>query len=790
MNILRCEFIGEAVRVKNILLFFFLLMPTIIFGQDINIQSLKSMNNEDLKTYLNRAQEEGYSLDQIKIIAKAQGLSDFEIAEFERRATELGLNELTSDLSTEAEGVSTSMFGLTENSEPEEAISPSEIIFGSSFFNNPNISSAPSLNLATPESYEIGPGDELAISIWGAAQNEYTSKITREGYLKIERIGPVYLSGLTIAQAKQKLKDRLSKIYSGINSNFNKVFFDLSLLNSRSIVVNIIGNVVGPGTYTLSSLANPLNALYAAGGPNENGSYREITVIRGGKEVHSIDLYDYFIKGALKSFSLRDQDIILVPSYKNRIFLSGEFKTIGMFELKDSESISDLLLYNGGISSRGVKNQVYVEKVDGLSKSVRTVEKKDFKEFILNDGDIVEAREVGDEIKNIVSIEGAVMTPGRYELNKNLSVSSLIESAGGFKQNALRTRGYIIREVDGFPQEAKTVDLEKALSLNQNYTLRNNDKLVIPSIEELSGSKSVSISGEINSGGDYPFFKGMTIVDLILMSNGISEKGSYEDITIYRSTYDETQLNPVETINLSLDEGYSNLSSDQNIELLENDLVVIRSKLGYQPKEFVSVSGLVKKPGNYALKSNNYSVFDLIKDSEGFLPNAELNGIKLKRKTEFEEIVDTEISLDEFLEIGLDIDKIIKSNGQLNEYNLTLKSGDEIIVPKADNSIEVSGSVQKPTAMSYKKGLTTSAAINAAGGFGLDAKKSRVYVVYQNGSIKSTKSFLIFRKYPKLLPGSKVFVPKKAEDKTKTSVGEIVGYTTSLVSIIALIKSL
>ena len=801
MNILRCEFIGEAVRVKNILLFFFLLMPTIIFGQDINIQSLKSMNNEDLKTYLNRVQEEGYSLDQIKIIAKAQGLSDFEIAEFERRATELGLNELTSDLSTEAEGVSTSMFGLTENSEPEEAISPSEIIFGSSFFNNPNISSAPSLNLATPESYEIGPGDELAISIWGAAQNEYTSKITREGYLKIERIGPVYLSGLTIAQAKQKLKDRLSKIYSGINSNFNKVFFDLSLLNSRSIVVNIIGNVVGPGTYTLSSLANPLNALYAAGGPNENGSYREITVIRGGKEVHSIDLYDYFIKGALKSFSLRDQDIILVPSYKNRIFLSGEFKTIGMFELKDSESISDLLLYNGGISSRGVKNQVYVEKVDGLSKSVRTVEKKDFKEFILNDGDIVEAREVGDEIKNIVSIEGAVMTPGRYELNKNLSVSSLIESAGGFKQNALRTRGYIIREVDGFPQEAKTVDLEKALSLNQNYTLRNNDKLVIPSIEELSGSKSVSISGEINSGGDYPFFKGMTIVDLILMSNGISEKGSYEDITIYRSTYDETQLNPVETINLSLDEGYSNLSSDQNIELLENDLVVIRSKLGYQPKEFVSVSGLVKKPGNYALKSNNYSVFDLIKDFEGFLPNAELNGIKLKRKTESEEIQnlidkaeglnnDVTTELSEFIEIGLDINSIINSNGLLDEYNLTLKSGDEIIVPKADNSIEVSGSVQKPTAMSYKKGLTTSAAINAAGGFGLDAKKSRVYVVYQNGSIKSTKSFLIFRKYPKLLPGSKVFVPKKAEDKTKTSVGEIVGYTTSLVSIIALIKSL
>ena len=792
MNIFRCEFIGEAMRVKNILLFSLLLMPSIIFGQDINIQSLKSMNNEDLKTYINQAQVEGYSLDQIKIIAKAQGLSDFEIAELEKRVTDLGLNKLTNE-TFETEGVSTSMFGLTENSEPDEVISPSEIIFGSSFFNNPNISSVPSLNVATPESYEIGPGDELAISIWGAAQNEYTSKITREGYLKIERIGPVYLSGLTIAQAKYKLKDKLSKIYSGINSNFNKVFFDVTLLNSRSIIVNIAGNVVGPGTYTLSSLANPLNALYAAGGPNENGSYREITVIRGGKEVHSIDLYDYFVKGALKSFSLRDQDVILIPSYKNRIFLRGEFKTTGVFELKDSESISDLLLYNGGISSKGVKNQVYVETVDGLSKSVRTVEKKNFEEFILNDGDIVESREVGDEIKNVVSIEGAVMIPGRYELNKNLSVRSLIESAGGFKENALRTRGYIIREVDGFPQEAKTVDLERALNLNQNYTLRNNDKLVIASIEELSGSKSVSIIGEINSGGNYPFFKGMTIIDLILMSNGVTEKGSYEDITIYRSTYDKTQLNPVETINITLNEGYSNLISDKNIELLENDLVVVRSKLGYQPKEFVLVSGLVKKPGNYALKSNEYSVFDLIKDFDGFLPDAQLNGVKLKRKTEnaeIEDFADETIELSEFIEIGLDINRIIKSNGLLDQYNLTLKSGDEIIVPKTDNSVEISGAVQKATAMTFRKGLTTIAAINSAGGFGLDAKKSRVYVVYQNGSIKGTRSFLIFRKYPKLLPGSKVFVPKKAENNNKTSVGEIVGYTTSLVSIIALIKSL
>ena len=393
------------------------------------------------------------------------------------------------------------------------------------------------------------------------------------------------------------------------------------------------------------------------------------------------------------------------------------------------------------------------------------------------------------------------MIPGQYELLKNPDIISLIKSAGGLKENALKKRGYIIREVDGFPQEVKTVDLERVLSLTENYTLINNDKLVIASIEELSGSKFVSISGEINEGGSYPFFRGMTIVDLILMSKGLTEKGSYDDINIYRSTYDKSQLNPVETFTTSLNDGYSNLSSKDNIELLENDLVVIRSKPGYQVKEFVTVSGLVKKPGNYALRSNEYSVYDLIQDFDGFLPNAQLNGVKLKRKVINDDvkvlvdnleddIIDDEIDLDEFIEIGLDITRIIDSNGRLDEYNLTLKSGDEIIIPKTDNSIEVSGSVQKSTAMSYRKGLTTIAAINAAGGFGLDAKKSRVYVIYQNGSIKSTKSFLFFKNYPKLLPGAKVFVPKKSEKTNTTSVGEIVGYTTSLVSIIALIKSL
>ncbi len=795
-----CEFISEAMSIKKLIILL-ILLPSVIICQDINdlnnIKSLDQMSDKDLIEYWSQAQERGYNLDQIKILARAQGASESDILEFEKRIKKIKPNEKSDkDDLNETQNEISSIFGLNvkeskdDQNEREVSVFADLGIFGSSFFNNPNINSSPQLNIATPSSYELGPGDELAVSIWGAAENEYSSVISREGYLKIERIGPVYLSGLTISEAKIKLKNRLSKIYSGINSNVNKVFFDLSLSNTRSIIINIAGNVTAPGTYTLSSLTSPLIAIYAAGGPSENGSFREINIIRGGKKVHSIDLYDYFIKGQLKSFSLRDQDVILVPSYKNRVFLQGEFKKDGIYELKENETISDLLFFNGGISSFGVKKEVYIKTIDGINKSSKTVSKDYFENYILKDGDIIEARKVSDEFINTVTVEGAIMIPGQYELNKTKDIQMLIKKAGGLKRNALKTRAYLIRELDGFQQEVKTIDL-----ISENHELRNNDKLVIASVEDLSSEKNVTISGKINNPGLYPFFKGMTIVDLILMSNGVKDDGSNNGITIYRATYDENKKNPIETIIIDLNDDYSNLSSDQNIKLYKNDLIVVRSKPGFQPAEFVSVSGLIKNPGDYAIKNNKYSVFDIIKDFNGFLPDAELNGVKIKRPVNVKKLGELtkdslEINIDEFIEIGLNIEKILKSNGSLDQYNLVLKNGDEIIVPKSDNSVEISGEAQKPTALSYYKGLSTISAINKSGGFTINAKRSRVYVVYQNGDISSTKKFLFFNNYPKLLPGSKIFIPKKPESKNTTSVGEIVGYTTSLVSIIALIKSL
>lgn len=793
-----CEFLGEAMQIKKIIFISFL-VPFMNYSQDINeltnklnINSLNQISDTELKSYWSKVQTNGYNLDQIKTIARSQGVSEFEIMEFEKRIQNLSAPNNDTNLSI-VQSNNTSSFGL----KPSQNIKSQNLkVFGSSFFNNPNISTAPNLNIATPDSYELGPGDELSISIWGAAENEYASKITREGYLKIERVGPVYLSGLSISEAKTKLKNELSKIYSGINSNYNKVFFDLTLLNSRSIIVNITGSVVAPGTYTLSSLINPLNALYAAGGPNANGSFREVKIIRGGKEIYSVDLYDYFVKGALENFSLRDQDVILVPSYKKHVSLRGEFKTNGIFELKENETISDLLIFNGGITSSGVKKQLYIERVDGFFKKILTANKKSFSDFILNDGDLIEARKVGDEIKNSVSVEGAIMVPGNYELNKNLNVKTLIESAGGLKENALKTRAYIVREENGLLQKALTVDLDGELD---KLVLKNNDKLIIASIEDMTPEKNVVISGEINEPNVYPYFKGMTIVDLIIMAKGIKQQGSNKNIMVYRSTYDKTQQNPVKIINVSLNDDYVNLDSNQNIMLEVNDNIIIRSKPGYKKKEFVLVTGLVNKPGYYAIKNNTYSVFDIIKDFEGFLPDAELDGVKIKRPININLIEkltpdlegdSLDIAIDEFIEIGLNIDKILKSSGKENQFNLVLKDGDEIIVPKFDNSVEISGQIQQPTALSFFRGLTTNAAINKAGGFAPNAKKSNVYIIYQNGSVASTKSFLFFKSYPKLKPGCRVFVPKKLESENKTSIAEIVGYTTSLVSIVALINSL
>ena len=799
-------------KMKKILLLA-LLIPTILVSQDIsNLQNkkLNNLNDTELLKYWTEAQDKGYNLDQIKILARAQGVSELEINEFEKRIKSMDINNEDNDEDLFDTSTLTSIFGKNTDQDDnnDESIKIDGLpIFGSNFFNNENISPAPQLNIATPASYELGPGDEILISIWGAAENEYTSKISREGFVKVERIGPVYVSGLTVSEAKNKLKRTLAKIYSGLNSSNSssfKVFLDLSLINTRSIVVNVTGNVVAPDTYTISSLSSVLNVLYAAGGPNDSGTFRNIKVIRGGKEIKNIDLYDYFSNGKLETFSLRDQDIINIPNYENRVFVNGEFKNTGIFEIKSGEKISDLINYNGGISSFGYKDKIFIRRTYGFNRKIEDIDSDDFMNFELEDGDILEARPVTDNYINLVNIEGAVAIPGEYSLSNIENIGDLIEKAGGLTDYAIKDRAYLIRMANGVENEIISFNFKDS----KNIKLKAEDKIIVSSNIDLNRAKIVSIRGEVFEPKDYPFFKGMSLIDLILISKGVTSKGDLKNISIYRSTYDNSRKNPIQTLTASIDSDFSKINSVNNIRLQENDLVVVREKLGYEDKNFVTAEGLVKFPGIYAIKDNNYSIYDLIQDFGGFLEDASLYGVKIIRKNKLyqekegeedsdklfdlsnQDSLNIRIKIKPFIEFGVDINKILKTNGTDPKYNVVLKSSDKIVVPRKDNTIEVTGAVQQSSVVTYSNSLTTISAINSAGGFKENAKKNSVYVVYQNGNVASTKSLLMFNNYPKLKPGAKIIVPEKNIIKNKTSVGEIVGYTTSLVSIIALIKSL
>jgi len=809
---------------KKILLIVSLLITNSFYGQDVTtlinkaanentVSSLEQMSDDELLAYWNKAKEEGYSLNQLKTLARAQGVSESDISKFEKRIKSLKDIDKEPEVSSTEETLS-SIFGINATDKLDDMDDTNESnlyslpIFGMEFFkSNPNSSaknSSPQLNIATPSTYQLGPGDEISISLWGGAENEYNATINTNGSIKLDRIPPIYLSGYTIFSAKKRIGNALSKIYSGINSSsesYQKVYFDIALMNTRSIVLNIVGSVKTPGTYTLSSMASPLNALYAAGGPNENGSFRNIEILRNGKTFKKIDLYDYFAKGVYPTLSLRDQDVIMVPSYSKRVFVNGEFKEGGIFELKEKETLEDLMVFSGGFSSFAYKNKLYVESISGVYKKIETFDKEDFKSSLLKDGDIISAKSVSDKYLNRVSIEGAVYLPGQYSLENNSTLSELLVNSQGLKDDAQRTRAILFRFFEGEENKIVSVDLNKVISGENDIDLKANDRIKIFSKKLLKEEAFVEIQGEVNSPKKINFFEGMTVSDLLLLADGLKNDGDSYSINIFRKTLDKSGEVPIKLIETSLNSEFSSENLNNNVVLEADDLVVVRSILGKVESEFVTITGLVKTPGVYAILNNKYSLFDLLNDSGGILKDGTLKGVKIKRinksKKEIEEAFNESDSLgveitkvEDYIEFGVDIAQLYKTDGEDLRFNVILKGGDVIEVPKLDNTIEIIGEVQQPTVINYKKGIRGLDAINRAGGVTDVAKKSSAFVVYQNGNVASFKNFLFFTSSPRLEPGCKIVVPKRIANPNKTSIAEIIGLTSTLATLAVLIQSL
>ena len=813
---------------KKIAFLFLLLICYSVSGQKTNELSkqvnpaessvqLNNMTDDQLLDYWNRAKDEGYSMDQLKILARARGASESDIQSFERRIK--ALNSMSEDKSEPpaVEKELSSIFGILEKSKkPDEMNRLNDKIlmpiFGMDFFSAANQGStkepnnSPQLNIATPSTYQLGPGDEIIVNIWGASENTYISTINTSGYIKLERISPIYLSGQTISNAKKRIRSALTKIYSGISApveSFEKVFFDVNLSKSRSIIINITGAVKNPGTYTLSSMTSILNVLYAAGGPNELGTFRNIKILRNGKTYKSVDLYNYFVKGISPNFSLRDQDVVLVPRYENRVFVNGEFKENGIFELKKEETISDLLSFTGGFSSFGYKEKVFLTSISNINKEIFTISKDMFGVKKLKDGDVIKASPVSDKFLNKVTIEGAVFLPGDYSIDNNPNLTSLILSAQGLKDNALSSRAIIFRQVEGEERQILSVDLSSIKNSKKDFIFKPNDRVKIFSKSEIQESLSVEIKGEVNRIGVYDFYDGMTVSDLILLAGGIKSYGSFVSIDLFRQTYEESLQSPYISIDAELKTDYNSQTLGQNPALMQGDLVVVRLKEGYTKPEYVKISGLIKSPGFYSILNNQYSLYDLLNDSGGILPDGAINGVKIRRinsaKKEIDETI-KDISQDslgfeikeqeEFIEFGVDIKQLFETSGKDRRFNVILKDGDNVIVPKIDNTVEVIGEVGRPTVIAFKKGLSVNDAISQAGGFTDLAKKRGVFVIYQNGNVSSPKKYFVFNTLPKLEAGSKIVVPKKVANPNKTSIAEVIGLTSTLATLAVLLRTL
>ena len=756
------------------------------------LSKIRNMTPDQQRSSVIEARKKGYNLLQLEGLAKAQGATPADLLALRNAwaQSEYDQNRTTEDSPTQPQitffGNQTTKEGFVEEQESD--------IFGSAFFANKKITETPQFYVATPAGYRLGPTDQITIDVWGASENRYEVTLSRQGVVRIDRLKPMYLSGLTLAAAERKIRNEFSSIYTGLSADSpseSKVYLDVNLQKARSIVVNITGNVEAPGTYTISGFSSVLNALYAAGGPTENGSYRDITVLRNGKTATTIDLYDYFVKGTYPSFFLNDQDVIVVAPHHNRITVEGAFKTMGRFETLKNETVEDLLSYTGGFASTAYKQAVYVDRVLDLQRKMIKVSTDYYNTSPLQDGDIIEAKNISSNYLNKVSVSGEVYLPGNYPLDETPTLSALLESTSGLTANAYTDAAILYRSQQGFVNEVKTIDLDDVISKIKDVKLQPNDSLVVISSKNINPEKTVSIQGMVNTPDAYEFYQGMTARDLILIANGFKDKANTEKIELYSNSSTENKSKNVNSRSFSFDQS-------GNEKLNPSDLLVVRSTPGYLPTEFVNLEGRALNPGAYPLKTNEYTIYDLFMDSGGSIGRSDNLEVLVERiildetKEKIEDVSDTlnffEDEEKTTIKIGVEFSKVLAKKGNHPE-NIILKPQDNIVFLEEDSTVSILGEVQQETSTPFSSRISVRSAILAAGGFKSTGDKKNVFVVYQNGKVKGASSFLFFRFHPKLEPGSTIVVPQK-EAKRPFNVQETIGLASTLASLALIINTL
>jgi polysaccharide export protein len=777
-----------------------------ISAQELNMEQLSSINvdnlsNDQIRSFWEKAQSQGYTLSDLENLAKLKGVPQIQISKLNQRILMLPSKQKVVSKTTiveKQEGIDT--FGITDNKNID--IKKSKV-FGFDFFQNPKISFAPNVNMPTPENYIVGTGDELIIDVWGAAENSFSQKIDNQGNINLNMIGKIRVGGLNFNEVKTKINSALRQIYSGISASegsYNKVYTSVSIGNVRTVKVNIIGEVQVPGTYSLNALSTLLNALYACGGPTETGSFRDIQLIRNGNKIATFDVYNFLLKGSQEgNLNLNDQDIIIVPPYKNQVEVKGNVKREGFYEIKDNENLATLIDFFGGFKANAYKDNLVIERIVGAKREVKEVSYSQANTFIMKSGDKLTIQKLSDIYHNKISIGGAVYQPGNYAYTEGMSALDLINRAAGVLDQAHLERGLLFRTTNRVDKQTLNFSVKDLLDKKINLPLQTNDSLFIFSNDNIKNKQFVRIEGAVKNPTSIPFMEGLKAEDLIIMAGGFTEGADASTIHLSRQVNDENfkTISEVQHISLSPDLKVSSGS----VTLQPNDIVTVRYQKGYSAQQLIKIEGEISFPGHYSILTKDERISDFIERAGGITPYAYLKGATLIRKMKdlsdkeqikqlqelnnaTNEIKIEKIGNDNEYRVGINLEKIMKNK---NSYqNLILKNEDILIIPSEKQTVEVKGLVLAPSLVQYEKGKTLKSYVNNAGGFANNARKRAAYVMYANGSVEGTRNFLFFKSYPKIEPGSIIIIPEKPERKS-LSTTETISITTALTTLMILI---
>ena len=693
-------------------------------------------------------------------------------------------------------------------------------VFGRDIFNNKELSFEPNMNIATPQNYRLGPGDAVIIDIYGASQKTIQSTVSPDGEVTIEGYGPVNVSGLTVAQANARLRNT-------VGSRYRSSRVKLTVGQTKTIMVNVMGEVKAPGTYTLSAFATVFHALYMAGGTNDLGTLRNIKVYRNNRLVTVVDIYDYILNGKLTgNVRLADNDVIVVGPYDCLVTVTGKVKRPMIYEMKKNESVNSLLKYSGGFAGDAYKKSVRVNRKTGREKSVYNVEEFDFANFRIDDGDSVSVDSILPRYANTVEIKGAVFRPGMYNLGEQVnSVRTLIEHAEGLTEDAFTNRAVMHRMKQDRNLEVISVDLAGIMSGKlPDIPLKENDVLFIPTRQDKSFERTLTIRGEVQYPGIYKYAENETVEDFVLQAGGLTDKASTVNVMVSRRVKDATALRPdsiiAQNFTLSLKDGFV-IDGKEGFKLMPFDEVLIRKSPAYSEQQNVAIEGEVMFGGAYALSRRNARLSDLFHKAGGATDQAYIKGARLIRRanaTERERMqavlkMQREQQQKNLLQLaasssnGSNLQQIAQGaqNAELEKFNVpdeypvgidlaealanpgsdadvVLREGDRLVVPQYNGTVKINGAVMYANTVAYEKGKSVNYYINEAGGYASDATKRKAYIIYMNGKVAKVG------RGTKVMPGCEIVVPAKL--KRKMSVAETMSLGTSMSSIAAMIATI